>query len=190
VSERQIALLRGINVGKAKRIAMSDLQVMCEKLGFTRVRTLLNSGNIVFDAKTAAEASAKKIEKGLITSLKVPARVTVLTAKELDAIVKGNPFAKVADNPSRYMVAVLNDPSDRAKLKEIAAADWGEDRVALGPRVAYVWCPNTILESLAFIAVGKALRDGVTTRNWATIEKLKALAASSSSQRIQVPRGD
>ena len=50
-----VALLRGINVGKAKRIAMADLRALVESLGYSDVRTLLNSGNIVFVA-TAAKA--------------------------------------------------------------------------------------------------------------------------------------
>ena len=45
-----IALLRGINVGRAKRIAMADLRVVVAELGHTNVRTLLNSGNVVFDS--------------------------------------------------------------------------------------------------------------------------------------------
>ena len=54
----QIALFRGINVGKAKRIAMAELKAMFEDLGFSNVRTLLNSGNVVFEAEHSATATS------------------------------------------------------------------------------------------------------------------------------------
>lgn len=180
MSERQVALLRGINVGKAKRIAMADLKAAVEKLGFGEVKTLLNSGNVVFTSKLAAGAAAAKIERALVKDIGVPANVTVLSAKELAVVVKQNPLLRVADNPSLLQVAVLREAKDRAKLEPIAAQKWSPDRIALGERCAYVWCPNGSLESPAFAAVAKALRDGVTSRNWATILKLHALLGTDS----------
>ena len=56
---RHVALLRGINVGKAKRLAMADLRAVFETLGYTAVRTHLQSGNVVFDAKKPLDAAAK-----------------------------------------------------------------------------------------------------------------------------------
>jgi len=67
ISQRYVALLRGINVGRAKRIAMADLRTLVESLGYTGVRSLLNSGNVVFDAGSAADgtAAAAALGKGL-----------------------------------------------------------------------------------------------------------------------------
>lgn len=178
MSERQVALLRGVNVGKNKRIAMAELAKVVAKLGFRDVKTLLNSGNVVFTSSIGAAAAAARIEKALVKELGVASNVTVLTAAELDAIVRKNPLLEVADNPSRLMVAVVRDAGDHAKLKPIAAKTWDPDRIALGPRVAYVWCPNSILDNACYSAVNKALKDGVTARNWATILKLQALAKS------------
>ena len=178
MSERQVALLRGVNVGKNKRISMAELKAMVEKLGFKDVKTLLNSGNVVFTSSLGAGAAAAKIEKALVKELGVASNVTVLTAAEVDAIVKKNPLLDVADNHSRLMVAVVRDAADLVKLKPIAARKWDPDRIALGPRVAYVWCPNSILDNECYSAVNKVLKDGVTARNWATILKLQALAKS------------
>jgi uncharacterized protein (DUF1697 family) len=55
MSATHVALLRGINVGKAKRVAMADLRALLEELGYADVRTLLNSGNVVFTAPRAAK---------------------------------------------------------------------------------------------------------------------------------------
>lgn len=178
MSERQVALLRGVNVGRNKRIAMADLAKVVAKLGFKDVKTLLNSGNVVFTSSIGAAAAAAKIEKALVKELGVASNVTVLTAAELEAIVKENPLLDVADNPSRLMVAVVRESKDHAKLKPIAAKRWDPDRIALGPRVAYVWCPNSILDNACYAAVNNVLKDGVTARNWATILKLQALAGS------------
>src|SRR5262245_59517957 len=97
-----IALLRGINVGKAKRVAMSDLRKLVEKRGYSDVRTLLNSGNVVLKSSSADTAKAsKRIEQALFDGTGVSARVLVVSAEELAAAVKENPLLKVADNPSR-----------------------------------------------------------------------------------------
>jgi len=73
------------------------------------------------------------------------------------------------------LVSVLRDPAHMARLDPFTKQTWGDDVLALGPRVAYVWCPGGMLESPLAAAVGRALGDGVTTRNWGTMIKLQAL---------------
>ncbi len=148
-----VALIRGINVGRAKRVAMADLRSLFTSLGYREVKTLLNSGNVVFSARGDPAA---RIEKALTARLRVSARVVVLTAAELGAVIDGNPLVDIASNPSRLLVAVLAKPGDRS-------------------RVAPLWCPGGIARSRLTEAVGRALGDSVTTRNWATITKLQAL---------------
>ena len=87
-----VALLRGINVGKAKRVAMAQLRALCESLGYGHVQTLLNSGNIVFSAARADPRAAARIEKEIAARLGVESRVLVITAGELDAIMAENPL--------------------------------------------------------------------------------------------------
>lgn len=172
---RQAALIRGINVGRAKRVAMADLRALVESLGYSEVRTLLNSGNVVFTAPgTAPGDAAARIEEGLATRIGVPARVIVLTAQEIAAAVAGNPLGEV-DDPSRLLVAVLANPADRSRLEPLTRQDWAPEVLALGARVAYLWCPEGLLASRLPEAVGRALGDAVTTRNWATLKKLHAL---------------
>ena len=173
-----VALLRGINVGKAKRIAMADLRALLESLGYGDVKTLLNSGNVVFSTKgTKCTTLASRIEQGIVSELGITSRVTVLSAAELAQIVEENPLGKVATDGSRYMITVLTNPADRAKLAPLAEQDWKPEALALGERVAWNWCPNGVLESRVQLALGKALKDGATTRNWNTILQLRALLA-------------
>jgi uncharacterized protein (DUF1697 family) len=179
--QRYAALLRGINVGRAKRISMADLRALFASLGYGDVRTLLNSGNVVFSApagsstEIAAVAAAARIEAALTESIGVSSRVTVLTASEVARIVAGNPLLAVAADPTRLMVVVLNDASHRPRLEALLKEDWAPDVLAVGDRVAYAWCPQGALESRLADSLARALRDAITTRNWATVLKLHAL---------------
>jgi uncharacterized protein (DUF1697 family) len=176
---RQIALLRGINVGKAKRVAMADLRALLEDLGYGDVRTLLNSGNVVFTAPGVKPGdAAARIEEALPQRTGVSSRITVLTAEELAAAVAENPLLEVVTDPTRLFIAVLASPADRRRLESLQKQDWDPEVLALGTRVAYIWCPDGLLASKLSEAVGKALGDAVTTRNWATLTKLHALAES------------
>jgi len=181
VAGTQIALIRGINVGKAKRVAMVELRRMVEALGYGEVRTLLNSGNLVFTTPRAAPGkAAARIETALATQFGVSARVTVLTAAEIAAVVASNPLGKLADNPSRLLVAVLRSPEDRKRVEPLVRQDWKPELIAMGERVAYLWCADGILESKVAQALGRVLGDNVTSRNWATMIKLHALSGRVS----------
>ena len=130
-----IALLRGINVGKAKRIAMADLRALVAGLGFTHVRTLLNSGNVVFrgEAGSASEI-ASQIERAIVAKSGFSSRVTVLSAAELDRIIVEDPLGAIADDPSRYLVAVLQDPVDIQLLQPLLIRDFSPERIVTGHR--------------------------------------------------------
>jgi uncharacterized protein (DUF1697 family) len=178
---RFAALLRGINVGTAKRISMADLRSLVEGLGYGAVRTLLNSGNVVFSsARTEPHKAALRIQNALEEKLGVSSRVMVVSAEELSRLVAENPLARIADNPSRLMVGILADAADREKLAMIVRKDWGREKIVLGSarsaaRAFYIWIPDGVIESKLNAAVSKALRDGVTARNWSTMLKLKEL---------------
>jgi len=170
-----VALLRGINVGAAKRVSMSDLRAVVSGLGFENVRTLLNSGNVVFTTARPATDIGGRIEKALEEHTGVWARVTVLRGSELVQIVDSNPLASFTKHASRLMVSVLNSAADRRRLEPLVKRDWGDEAIALGERVAYVWCPNGTIKSVVFHELARIVRDAVTTRNWATMTKLHAM---------------
>ena len=172
-----VALLRGINVGKAKRVAMEDLRALVSGLGHRDVRTLLNSGNVVFSAagKAPAPEMAEHIERAIEKRLGLTSKVTVLTAAEVRNAIDQNPLVRVATEPSRHFVAVLASAAHRKHLDPLAKTDWSPEAFAVGRRVAYLWCPEGVLASRLQVAVGRALDDAVTTRNWATMLKLRGM---------------
>ena len=170
-----VALLRGINVGKAKRIAMADLRALVEDAGFTQVRTLLNSGNVVFAGASAApEKVAARLEKAIVAKVGFSSHVVVLDASAIATVVQENTLTQ-ADNPSRLMVAFVQDCERLRSLDDLVGVDWGTEAVVVGARAAYVWAPSSVLESPAFEAVVKRLGVHVTTRNWATVQKIHAM---------------
>jgi len=173
----QIALLRGINVGKANRVSMEELRGLLSGLGYLEVRTLLNSGNAVFEGADARKDGAGVIEKALQKKLGVACRVIVISAADLAVIVKENSLAKVADNPSRLHVAVPCAPHDLARLRPLQGQQWGDERLAVGTAAAYLWCPRGVIESTLVKAVDRALGSSVTMRNWATVLKLSRMTA-------------
>jgi len=174
----QVALLRGINVGKAKRVSMEDLRGLLSGLGYREVRTLLNSGNAVFQDPTGGKDGAAVIEKALQKKLGVTCRVMVVSAGDLAVIARENPLVQIADNPSRLQVAVPRVRGDLAGLRPLQEQPWGEERLAVGTAAAYLWCPNGVIQSKLVKAVDRAVGDSVTMRNWATVLKLSRMTGS------------
>lgn len=176
-----MALIRGINVGKNKRVAMSDLRKLVTGLGYGDVRTLLNSGNVVFTVPDRLKADpANRIEKAMEAKLGISARVMVLSARELAVAIRENPLLDIAENHSQFLVVVLASPSDRGRLKPLADKDWKPDALAIGHRSAYLWCATGLIESRLAKDVMRLLGETGTARNWATMLKLHALIGAAS----------
>ena len=183
-----LALLRGINLGRAKRIAMADLRTLLGDLGYAEVRTLLNSGNAVFavpgTGSTRRGDPAVRIESALLERLGGSVRVTVLAAAELAALLERNPLRSAASaEPSRCLIAVPRNPADLDRLKSPGRQDWSPETLALGPRAAYLHCQGGILAGRLATVVDRTLGDRVTARNAATMKKLLALLTLEPEER-------
>jgi len=174
-----IALLRGINVGRAKRVAMADLRSLIEGLGFSDVRTLLNSGNAVF---RATRPSPVKVASAMETAIRgrfgfyVP--VVVLTARDLQTIVAENPLPQASDDPSKFLVAFVAKGSVLGKARPLVKESWKPEALAIGSKAAYLWCPRGIIDSKLIKSFSRITADAATTRNWGTVLKLQAAAAA------------
>jgi len=153
---RQIALLRGINLGSRRRVAMPKLRELLEGLGYEDVRTHLQSGNVVLSAAA--------------------------TGAELAKVVARNPLADFAEDPARYLVSFLSAKPDRAAVRDLKALDVPPEQFVVHGREVYAWHPNGVQRSKLF----KALADGAlgvtaTARNWNTVTRLLELATSTTS---------
>lgn len=178
-----IVLLRGVNVGKANRVPMAAWRELLEGLGYTGVATLLNSGNAVFrSAKGTAAKHAATIAAAMKKDMRVDVPVIVKTSDEVAAIVAENPLKKGVPEAKRFLVAFTQDAKTLAGLAEVAKLVAAPEKFSVGKHAAYLYCANGILESKAGVALlGKAGK-AATTRNWATVLKLEALAAAATRE--------
>lgn len=180
MSDRRVALLRGINVGKAKRIAMADLRRLFEDLGYGDVRTVLNSGNVVFTMPSRASGRgaadlAEKLSKAVADRTGVSCRIIVLDAGEVVEAVTKNPLSKAAKDPTRLLLIALRDSSAATALKPLLSERWTPESFALQNRIAYLWCPKGIADSPLWESVNRAIGDSGTARNLATMTKVLSL---------------
>jgi uncharacterized protein (DUF1697 family) len=174
---RQIALLRGINLGARNRVSMPELRELLSGLGHEDVKTLLQSGNVVLTSDETGEALEQALEAAITEELGVESRVVVRTARELAGVVKRNPLADVADDPKRYQVSFLSAKPEAAVVKALDAADVAPEQLVVSGREIYAWHPEGIQRSpLARLLTDQQLGVTATARNWSTVTKLLELA--------------
>lgn len=174
---KHVAFLRGINVGKAKRVAMADLRRELEAAGFEGVKTLLQSGNVVFEKpKGTAGDTKERIESLLEKRLGVSAQVTVLTLAQVESALADGPFARGVKDPSKALVTFYSSAADAKLLAPLAKQTFGRETLVVGKACAWLECPDGVLGGTLWKSVDKALGDHGTARNVATLTKLVALA--------------
>ena len=174
---RQIALLRGINLGARNRVSMPDLRELLTGLGHEDVKTLLQSGNVVLTSVETGEALEQALERAIADELGVESAVVVRTARQLAGVVERNPLAGVADDPKRYQVSFLRAKPGAAVVRELEAADVAPEQVVVSGREIYAWHADGIQRSpLAKLLTDRKLGATATARNWSTVTKLLELA--------------
>lgn len=176
---RHVVLLRGINLGAARRVAMRELRERLEAAGYRDVSTLLQSGNVVL----AADAGAATLEAELSTSLRewfgfdIP--VLARSRDDLAAVVAGDPFAGRELDPKLYQVSFLSAVPDPARVGALEASVVAPEELVASGREIYTWHPNGIARSaLAKQISVRKLGVEVTARNWRTVTTLLGMAAA------------
>jgi uncharacterized protein (DUF1697 family) len=179
----RIALLRGVNLGAARRVAMADVRAALEAAGFENVRSLLQSGNLVLDAAVDGEAAVEaKVEQVLLSRLKLTTEVMVRDPAAWRAMIAANPFPdEAAGDPGRLVVMVMKTapaPDAEAAVNAIE----GPERARVIGREAFIYYPAGQADTKAAGArLDKALGARGTGRNWNTIVKLAELASRDQS---------
>ncbi|HVJ01163.1 MAG TPA: DUF1697 domain-containing protein, partial [Sphingomonas sp.] len=174
--KRWAAMLRGINLGK-RQLKSAELKAVVEGLGFDNVKTILASGNVVFDADAA---SAEELERDLHVALEkatgLKSEVFVRDRVALDAIVAANPFAEAArERPSWLLVSFHREEVDKAAIARLAETYDGPERMVAIGRELFTDYPEGQGRSNLGPAMAKAkLTQGNTGRNWNTVLKLQA----------------
>lgn len=182
-----VALLRGINVGGNKKVAMADLRAVVGELGHTDVSTYINSGNVLFTPPSGQDSAtmARDMTEAIAAKLGVSSTVVIVTRDELARVIADNPFPHEPE--PRWVHAVfLNGPPGPELMDKIdaavaaAAAKGSRDSVRAVGRVLYLHTPDgfgTSEVAEATMKIVGAPKTGVvgTARNWATTNKLLAL---------------
>ena len=163
---RNVALLRGINVGTSKRIAMSALKQVFESLGATNVSTYLQSGNVVFDGSLEPAA----VEQAVADEFGVSPRVLVLTASEFRRAAQ-NPLREIATDSSRLFVYFVDAVPPSVEVPEGIAPEV----VSIGKHAAYQWSPQGMGKTKIPARFTKSLGPTATARNQRTVDALLAL---------------
>ncbi len=174
-----IALLRGINVGGNKKVAMADLRELLNALGFADPRSLLQSGNLVFRSDGRKSADLERLlDAETEKRLGLKTEFFVRTAKEWKAVVESNPFPDEAESdPSHLVVMFLKDAPNPESVEALQAAITGREIVRAAGRQAFITYPDGIGDSrLTNAVIEKKLGTRGTGRNWNTVMKLGALA--------------
>ena len=172
-----IALLRGVNIVGRKMVPMSELRAMAEAARLANARTLLQSGNLVFESAKSVSALEKLLEGKIEERLGLTTDVHVRTAYEWHAVVAANPFAKEAKNdPSHLLVHVMRAAPMREQLASLRRAIAGRERIEIDDRHAYIVYPDGVGGSkLTTALLDRHLGTRGTARNWNTVLKLAAM---------------
>lgn len=165
-----VALLRAINVGGTGKLAMADLKALCEEAGFAKVKTYIQSGNVMFTSRLGEAKVKATLEKALAAHMGKPFPAIVRTADEMADVLKRNPFA--AHPPNRVVASFLDEPAPKDALKALVAP--GGEQVKLSRREIFIYYPEGMADTkLKLPALAKG-----TARNINTIGKLAAMAAA------------
>jgi len=170
-----LALLRGINVGGHRQVAMADLRALVAGLGFTDARTLLQSGNLIFrsDHRTTARLELL-LEAETERRLGLETAYFVRSARDWDGVVARNPFrAEAARDPARLAVMFLKEVPAARNVAALRAAITGREVVRAAGRHLYIVYPDGMGRSrLTHALIEKLLGTRATGRNWNTVRKL------------------
>ena len=177
----QLAFLRAVNLAGHNKVGMSDLRDLLAELKLERPRTLLQSGNLVFESQRRTSAQLESLLEGAATRrLGLTTDFFVRTAKEWAAIVAGNPFrAEASKDPGHLVVLLLKKAATTTAVAALQEAITGREVVRGAGRHAYIVYPDGIGRSrLTLALIERKLGTRGTARNWNTVLKLGALARS------------
>jgi uncharacterized protein (DUF1697 family) len=173
-----VALLRAVNVGGSGRVQMADLRQLLSAMGFATVRTVLQSGNVVFGAgEEATERIERRVEAELRRALGVETDLFVRSADEWRELIRRNPFPREAErDPSHLVVALLRTAPEARQWDALRGSITGREQVRGFARHAYLVYPDGIRTSPVTAAwIERQLGTRSTSRNWNGVTKIAEL---------------
>jgi uncharacterized protein (DUF1697 family) len=176
-----VALLRGINIAGHNKVAMADLRRLCEDIGLRDPRSLLNSGNLLFESGKRSTAQLERLlETEARKRLALETEFFVRTGKEWEAVIADNPFTQQARrDPGHLVVMILKDAVGPKEVGSLQKAIAGPELVRGRGRHVYVTYPAGIGRSrLTSAVIDAKLGTRGTGRNWNTVLKIGTIVRS------------
>ena len=179
-SQTYISLLRGINVGENRTVLMKDLKALYEFLGFEKVETFVQSGNVVFNTDQNPETLVAKIEAAILKSYEFEVSVQLRQVSDFENIIKSCPYTKLdleVDKATKIMITFLEAlPKEEQVQKLMTYVEEPELLVILGKEV-YLYCPDGYGKTkLTTNFIEEKLELKGTTRNWKSVMRISILA--------------
>jgi uncharacterized protein (DUF1697 family) len=161
---------------------MQRLRDLWAELGFTNVRTYVQSGNVVFEGGGPRARWAHSIEPKLTGETRLPVSVIVRSAAELGKLIANNPFLSEADiDRAKLHVTFLASAPNQEGLPKLAGIDAADDRFHVAGTEIYLHCPNGYGNTkLSNNAIERVLSVRATTRNWNTVNTLYQMAIGNA----------
>lgn len=173
-----IALLRGINVSGQRMIAMKDLKALLIKAGYENVMTYIQSGNIVFkSSETNKKTLAKDIGDIIEKHYNFAVPILVLTAEEVEKIIKKNPYNDGKKDATKLHVTFLDSMPEKKLLETTRDEKFQSDEFHIDNTIIYLYCPDGYgMTKFSTMFFERKLAVTATTRNWKTLLELEKLA--------------
>lgn len=171
-----VALLRGVNVGGRSTLPMATLREIAERCGYARVRTYIQSGNVVFTARGSEVTVGRELAAAIAAATDLSPSVAVRTAQQLGSVVERNPLARRGADPSHLHVVFL--PSGpAATLGSLDVASYEPEEVVASGHELYLSLPGGVGRSRLAADLARGAAKTGTMRNWRTVGKLVELLA-------------
>jgi uncharacterized protein (DUF1697 family) len=176
---RQVAMLRGINLGANRRIPMADLRRLLTDAGFENVKTYVQSGNIALSAPAKPAQLEGELAALIEERFGFAVPVVVRSRRQLQAVINHDPIPGAADEPKLYQVTFLTAKPPAAAVARLRGQARESERLEVAGREIYTFHPDGVAGSKLSVAiVGKDLGAGATSRNWTTVNRLLEMAAA------------
>lgn len=176
--KKQILFLRGINVGGNKKVPMGELKIMFQKMGFENIHTILNSGNVVFDAQEEMETILlKKIVDKIEIRFGFYVNAMLRSGEEIKKLIDMEPFKKeeIVKNTRLYITFLNKKNTSELELPYTSPENDFRILQKTEREIFSVVNIETKKSVDAMVFLEKEFGKDVTTRNWNTILKLKKL---------------
>jgi len=175
--KRYIVLLRAVMPSGRNKVPMAQLREALSTGGFENVRTYIQSGNALVDTTLPASEVEQRVRALIKEHIGPDLAIVARTRDEVRKVLAGSPFRQGHDQSRVFFVLMATRPK-AAKVKELLAEDFGDEKLAIAGSCAYLYIPGTYGRNrLSNNFIEKKLGVAATMRNLNTLTKLVEISA-------------